>query len=410
MKTTIKVLLCALLLVGCRKKETIVLFGSVMNQEAKARVYVHDSNWLTVSGLKQIYTIRIPVEESAKDIRKTLGDLLPDGYKVNQVVTAFVYSIDTDTSKVDISLDDVHAMSLVRQQGKDLYHDYLEKQAGHFVLLPELTARVNGGFDMDDLRLLHFAAAPTKGLPKVSSIFELRMNPLQSFSSEGEPNKSIGDAVLVNMKLNKGMNTLDIYGEHFYKVMLKDQPGGGHQYCGGSERCDLGSEADHCVPPPAGPDTKGTCQKGGGCFNAVLTYAFTSFKTEMPPFDLVELYKFKDSFLMNYPKGREFVAYMYLIGRYMRMDEAALGNYLKLTIASEEAVRKIQSKEDNVIVFGKEYVDLISRFIQNHKGSGSKELEQALAILEADLRRVNGYTRGQVLQFLNEGVTGGGRG
>jgi hypothetical protein len=101
---------------------------------------------------------------------------------------------------------------------------------------------------------------------------------------------------------------------------------------------------------------------------------------------------------------------MYLIGRYMRMDEAALGNYLKLTIASEEAVRKIQSKEDNVIVFGKEYVDLISRFIQNHKGSGSKELEQALAILEADLRRVNGYTRGQVLQFLNEGVTGGGRG
>ena len=32
------------------------------------------------------------------------------------------------------------------------------------------------------------------------------------------------------------------------------------------------------------------------------------------PFDFSELFEFKDSFVMKYPKSREYLAYFYLVG------------------------------------------------------------------------------------------------
>lgn len=398
MKKIINIALCAYLLVGCSEKETLLFFGSKLEYNTPVEFKGHDTNWLAVAELDEIYHVIIASEKSAQGIRSGLAKLISEEYPVDEVVTAFIYTTNQDTTQVNITLDKAHAMGLIRQESMNFYFDYFEKQDNRFVLVPAFSGNVNAGIDIDDLRLFHFASSPGQELPLVSTIFDFRLNPSKESSTGEERNKSMGNAILMNMNYNKGMNTLDIYGERFYSAMRADDNPGG-SFCGGDRNCPSGTST--CITAPGGPDMVCDAPRdGGGCFNAVLTHATAMFSTNIPTFDLPNLYEFKDSFLMKYSKGREFISYIYLVGRYMKMDTASMNNYLDLILAGEKIINKIQGADDDSVLFDDQFVAVFSTFIQNHRNTKSKKLNQALTVLEADLNHLNGFTQKQFMNYL----------
>ena len=394
-----------LLFSGCEKKNKLSLFGTKFSSTATPKTYIHDATFLNICKLKQIYNTVIPVTGSPDEIRKILTPVLPANYPINQVITLFVYTTQTDTSKIEVALNETHAMSIVRQQGRNLYHDYLENQNGKFSLLPEFTAQVNGGFDMDDIRLFHFASSPGQTLPETSMYFEIRMEPLGDISNTGsEPNKAIGDAMLMNLRLNKGMNTLDLYGEDFIKVLARDNPPGtGDTYCGNNSACGLGSENDVCLLPAGGhiPPPKCEHPRSGCCNNVMLEAAKMSTDGKLP-FDFHDLFQFKDGFLMKYKKSREYIGYIYLVGRRMRMDIPSMLNYIEVTKTVQSVMEKMNGKDDNAVIFDDNFIKVFSTFISNHKGLKSKELDQAMDNMQKDMTSLKGYTRSQVMNYLEE--------
>ena len=394
---------CILLLNSCEPKETINFFASKIEHESLVKFYSHSPDWLSISGLDEIYYTTLKVSGSEQEIRNSLNKLVPLKYDVDQVIAVYAYSTNRDTSQVNVSISNVHALGLVRQENNDIYLDYLEKRDSTFILIPELTGKVNGGINMDDLRLFHFASTEGEDLPLISTIFEFQINSTKNYSTEIPANKSIGDAMLLNMELNKGMNTLDIYGDNFYAAMMVPVGPGGIQYCGGSEECGSGSRSDSCIKRPAGfPPADCFINEGGGCFNAVLNHELTLLSASIPKINLLDLYDFKDSFLLKYAKGRKFVAYMYLIGRYMKMDVRSMDNYLQVTIAFQEAIQKIKGKDDSIIIFDEKFVALFRTFITNHRDVKEKRMNVALANLTKDLNRLEGLNRKQFFEFLEE--------
>jgi len=395
-------LIACLLLAGCQKKETLVLFGTVMKQEALPRTYVHELAYLEVCHLDQIYNVVIPAEESAEAVRKTMSSVLPASYAVGEIITVYLFTTDTDTLKVDITIDEAHAMSIIRQQGKYLIHDYFERQDDKFVQLPEFSADVTSGFEMDDIRLLHFASSPGKQLPGASTFFEFRMKPLGEFASEGDPNVTIGDAMLMNMNLNKGMNTLDLYGTEFMRVMARDNPPDGKTFCGKNESCGPGSADDVCIMPAGGDTPKPTCHSGRkGCCNQVLLAARAMSADGKEPFDFRDLFDFKDNFLMKYSKGREYAAYFYLVGRHMKMNPDAMKNYVDATVQISHKMEKMQGTDDNAVIVDDEFINVFTIFTTNHLGSGNKELETAMRTMKSEMMTLKGATRAQVMQYLD---------
>lgn len=398
MKNRIILSLFALLIMGCSEKDTLMFFDSRIGNQSPIEFNGHDTNWLAVAELDEIYHVIIAGEQSAQAIHSSLAKLISEKYPVDEVITTFIYTTNQDTTQVNITLDKTHAMGLVRKENINYYFDYFERQDNRFVLVPELSGTVNAGIDMDDLRLFHFASSPGQELPLISTIFDFRLKPSEATRLSEERNRSMGDGLLMNMDYNKGMNTLDIYGEKFYSAMRADDNPGG-SFCGGNRNCPSGTAT--CITAPGGPDM--VCDApsdGGGCFNAVLTHAMAMLNTNIPPFDLPKLYEFKNSFLMKYPKGREFISYMYLAGRYMKMDKASMNNYLDLILEGEKLIQRIQGADDDSVLFDAQYVTVFSTFIQNHRNTKSKKLSQAMSTLEKDLNFLNGMTKKQFLNYL----------
>jgi len=389
---------------ACVERETLVLFGTELRQRARAEVFTHAPHYLHIVHLDQIYQVRIPAEESADALRRILAAQLPGGYDVSRVVSVFVYTTDTDTAQVDIGLDETHAMSVIRQQDGSLVHDYFERQGNAFVQLPELTADVTAGLDMDDVRLLHFASSPGDGLPATSTLFEFRMEPAGEFTAGDDVNTSIGDTLLMSMRLNKGLNTLDVYGSDFVKVMMRDNPvDPGKIYCGNSEACGAGSPDDSCLFPPAGPEGPARCvSSGSGCCNQVLVQARAMSEDGTVPFDFAELFDFKDGFVMSYPKTREYLAYFYLVGRHMKMDPASMKNYIDATIQISRAMKALQGSDDAAVIVDDEFISVFTTFSQNHMGTGSKDLDAAMRTMQAEMMPMRGATRAEVVRYLED--------
>lgn len=403
MKRIFSAILLVCLFAGCGEKQSFSFFGTTIEHDNSIEFIGHAKNWLQLSGLDEIYHVKIMVEKSASSAQKSLGGLLPEGYLVNDIVSAFIFSTNTDTSKVEIRLDKVHAMGIVRYQDGKFHLDYLEKSKDQFVLRPELSGNVSAGINVDDLRLFHFASTPSSALPLVSTIFDLNLKILPSKGVQAI-NRSIGDAFLMNMNLNKGMNTLDIAGELFYAAMKADDNNTGGSFCGGNRNCPLGSA--RCIEAPGGPamvcDAPSNGGGGGGCANEVLVHIAQQNVEITQPFDLVNLYEFKDSFLMKYEKGKQFIAYMYLIGRYMKSEKVYMDNYLNLIEVGQEAVMKIQASNENEVIFDEKFTAVFATFIQNHKDVKSRQVDQALSVLESDLAQIKGFTQKQFIQFLSE--------
>jgi hypothetical protein len=174
---------------------------------------------------------------------------VPDAAKLAGVVQVFVYTTVQDGSATEISIDNTHAFSILTTRGQRLRHHYFEKQSfTAFKELASFSRPLVGPFDLDDIRLLHFAKASQRGLPVKSTIYEFNSGAWGDKHWVWEKNIQLRIAVLRDPKRNWGAPTLGIYGDAVYRAIT----GADDENCSGFADCPSGKKS--CGFGPAGPD------------------------------------------------------------------------------------------------------------------------------------------------------------
>lgn len=402
MKNILIILLAAMLFGSCKESSSYTLFGHKIRKEEGIKIHKSDDRFLKVCGLGSLYDVWIPALKTDNDVRKVIAPFIPADIPLGDITTVLLYTTHSDTTNWDIQLNETPAISIFRLYNNSYYHDYLERKGEKFEVVPQFSSAIAGGMTYDDIRLMHFASSKSTSLPKSTIIYQLRLNPRELPKLTGDPDLSIGNAMLMDMKRNNGMATVDMYGEDFYKVMMLDNTGGTDGHCGNIETCALGSNG--CIMPPANElDKTHPCsEKAPGCCNHVMVAAKVQYASEKIPFDFRDMFDFRDKFIFRYELGRRYYAYFCLAGRYMRMDPAAIKNYIDAARVVNDVMKKLNGKDDSAVIFDEEFTSVFTTFVANHKGRGVKELEEAMTNMANDLARCKGFTKAQTMAMLDE--------
>ena len=119
------------------------------------------------------------------------------------------------------------------------------------------------------------------------------------------------------------------------------------------------------------------------------------------------LYDFRDNFMMNYSKGRNYINYYYALGRFMEekniINATNISQYLQFTVITCTIASKLKGGNDNEIIVTPSYKVGALQIINNLRTQAGENASVAniLNTIEADLNLYVNKTRVEILNTLN---------
>ena len=376
----------------------INIFNQKVETKSVPKVSGHDERFLEVTGLRKLsYVV---VDSLSMEVMDQISTILLPAQKEaasdNKTLFAYIYTTKSSGVEVDISKLNTHAFSIVGAGRDGIKHFYYERQSDNtFREVLSLSRKLDGLLNMDEIRMLHFAAIKGSSLPKESGIFEFSSELFKTLAFSKSPNRELMKVLLMDQTRSKGSKTVGLYGDALYSALrADDNPGTGS--CGNVALCPPGGNGSCVSDPVAGH----MCQigdgggGGGGCTAAQLPALSQTLGFDLAiPIDFRSIHSFRDEFLTNSKAGKEYVSYMYVFSQFARMDIKSLSKYAAIIGPLQASISTIMSDTDNGVVVTADLEGLAKEIINAHKGVEDRDFQNILLRMEFDLSRLAGLKR-----------------
>ena len=315
---------------------------------------------------------------------------------IEGAVQLFVFTTDDYGPATTISLDRSHAFSILTFQENQLRHHYFEKRGqSAFQEVPSLSMTIPSPFDMDDIRLLHFAAVGEHGLPLRSTIYELNSGSWAFQHWTWKKNTSLRVSILRDPTRYWGASTLGLYGDEIYLAFL----GKAGSYCGGNRDCPEGSDKT-CGTAPGGPDKVCGAVSVGGDLLVDITRELRMHTVAPVPVDFVLSRSIRKTFLERYPRGWEYISYYYIAALFAKFDMYLLDQYAEAMPHIEIGMKELLSGSGEAIIVTTALRDSLTDIIDSHRDVEDPDFQAILDAVEKVLKNYHGMTKSQLIGSL----------
>jgi hypothetical protein len=309
-----------------------------------------------------------------------------------RVVQAFVYMTGADSSAQDASLDSTRGFSLLVATEAGLEHAFYERVGDRFARVAALSGPLDGSFDSDDVRLLHFAALGERPLPARSTILQLNSGPWAQGNYPVDRNTRLRWAVLADPARSAGARTLGLYST----TLFRDIAGDDTEKCGSDDGCPTGKKS--CGYGPAGPDK--VCNvpepQGDIFVDIERALAVEDGGSSRPPIDYVLARQALDR-LETSREGRQLISGWYRLGLFFRVDTDAFAVIEEARPGVEAFLRRIVAGSDDDILVDDDLAASVKAVVQGHRTIPDENLQQLLDAVERSLPGWVGRARAELL-------------
>ncbi|MFI5893757.1 hypothetical protein ACIA5D_27005 [Actinoplanes sp. NPDC051513] len=222
--------------------------------------------------------------------------------------------------------------------------------------------------DLDDIRLLHFAAFGLGELPAQSTFYEFKADywgvehELHHFDS------SLRTALLLDAKRLGGAPTIGLNGNEVYAALLP-QPVNGGGNCGSSTSCGEGSGSCEPVPPQSSAGYYCKTGNGADAWVDVFTKAIREGLVSSDDVDFPAVRSILTDLLPRSRRGRQLMAYYYVASSCcsVRTDLSALEVYVQALPAIRKFVRELLDGSDDAAIVTDDVLIAWARIADLHR-------------------------------------------
>jgi hypothetical protein len=366
-------------MVGERNEELLRIYGTEIELGAPIVHARYERPFLAVVGIDDlIHSVVNGLSESqlALCTAALLGRAdTPDA--TGPVIQIFVYVASALDSSQEVNLDETAGFSLVMSTDSGLQHAYHERaEDGRFSLVGELSGTLEGIFDADDIRLIHFAAVGTRPLPKRSTILELNSGSWARRDFVRERNTRLRWSLLADPSRSQGARSLGLYSSTLFRMVAGEDG----ERCGSDEQCPVGKKS--CSYPPGGPEK--VCnlpEPQGDIFVDAERAVVKADPSKSHSIDFALVRAALDRLELS-EVGRRIISAWYRLGLFFRTDSEMLPLIERLLPRIQAALRTIVEGNDDDILIDDELVTLVRDVVRAHRNVADRELQHLLDEIE----------------------------
>lgn len=363
--------------------------------------YEHNPRFLEVIGVKRLrhvfYNDVRP--ERMEELTEILNGSIAPQRDLRDVIWVFMFTDGSNSGEV-VTRDSVHAVSVFTRTPHGMNHRYFERSGDSYSEVKKLGVAVSAMPDLDDIRLLHFAAFKLHKLPAESAIFEFKAG---FWGIEGLLklfDHSLRKAVLVDAQRLAGAPAIGLYGDEIYTALLRRPQDGIAGNCGNSTSCGAGSGSCEPVPPNMSAGYHCKVDSGGDPFVGVFTKAIRAGLVSSAQVDFLGMRKFLTDFLPRSQSGRALLANYYLASPTIRRDPEALEEFVRVLPVIQRWVGDVLDGPSDVVLFTDAIRDAWSRIWALHEVSRPRVSVGNAGIIDA-LAKTPWSTKADLLGILN---------
>ncbi|MDQ3565457.1 MAG: hypothetical protein M3436_15470 [Pseudomonadota bacterium] len=317
--------------------------------------------------------------------------------KLADVVQMFVFTTQKDGDPSRIPLGKTHAFSVLTARRKQLEHHYYERRNKlNFKKYVPFSGSLIGPFDMDDIRLLHFARAGDRELPAYSTVYELNSGDWGYQKGKWQKNIPLRVALLRDRNRNKGGTTLGLYGNAVYRAII----GVDGTFCGGNRDCPKGS--DSCSSAPGGPEMVCGIAAGGDVFVDWLREFERNHIAVTEPVDLRLLHDFRGRVVARVGRLANFVSAYYIAALFLKRDRNQLESYAAAVPHIQRAMRQLLRGPGSAIIVTDSLSDSLSEIVRVHRDVDNASFQRILKGLNARLKSWRNLTKRELLERVRD--------
>lgn len=344
----------------------------------------HSLPYTQIIGIDALHTCSAK-SLSRPEMGRVIAALLsraPGAGRLAGVVQVFVYTTAPEGLPQAITVDETHAFSILTARGQRLRHHYFEKHgSADYRRYAPFSQTLSGPFDLDDIRLLHFARAAKRGLPAKSTIYEFNSGAWGDRSWVSERNTLLRVAVLRDPGRSWGAHTLGIYGDAVYRAMT----GAEDENCSGFTGCPNGKKS--CGFPPGGPEQACDLPPPQGDVFVDWTRAFDDHSIDPPDRPDFDLYKsLREKFLANPSADRRAVSDYYVAALFLKQDRESVKLYAQALPHLDRALRAWLDGADPGENALKPLRAVIQQIARQHRDVRNREFQRALRSVEQSVK------------------------
>jgi hypothetical protein len=379
-----------------REKPHLRIFSKDVELTTPVTRAGHERPFAVLAGVEQLhynYARGLSRVEMARCASALIDytDWSPPGGAIVQIL---VYTTDEEGSEQAIPLAKTHGFSVVTSSTDLLTHYYFEQiPSSRFAEVRSFSMPLYGPFNLDDVRLLHFAGSRGRGLPSRSTIYEFNRG-TWPYVPGWARNTSLRVEVLRDPNRNWGAQTLGLYGSALYLALTRAEG----EFCGGNEACPRGKDSD-CGLPPGGPDMVcGALPTQGDVFVDVDRGFRQQGIHPGMAIDFALLRQVQLSLSDRGEKGRKIIGDYYVAALFMKLDRERLETYARALPHVDRFLRDIARGSDDSIIVTHELRDFVVDTVSHHRDVQNKVFQEVLDRAEAAAKWWCGKTKGQLIQ------------
>jgi hypothetical protein len=330
----------------------ITVFDDEIEVDVPCDSYRHNQRFLDVIGVTNLrhFFYRKVGWRPMEQLVGTLNSRLAPDRELRDVIWVFLFTHGDECSAEAVQMGATHAVSVFARSADGMAHRYFERVDDGFQEIAELAITVKAMPDLDDVRLLHFAAFELGRLPDESAFYEFKAEygGVEHVLQLLDP--GLRTAVLVDAQKLAGAPTVGLNGHEVYTALLQQGQGLADANCGNSESCSAGTGS--CEAVPQGMSAGYYCRTGvhGDAWVGVFTEAIRAGIVTLDECDFPAIRTLITEMLPRSPQGRELMAYYYVASTRFRHDRRALEEYVAILPAIRECVRGLLYGSDDAVV------------------------------------------------------------
>ena len=381
---------------------SVVIFDDELHLDVPCRSYRHNGRFLEVIGvtdLRHFFYKKVGFEPM-EELTRVLNSSLAPSRELRDIIWVFVFAHGVGCSDQAVPRDSIHAVSVFSRTADGMAHRYFERVGENFRELPELAVTVNAMPDLDDIRLLHFAAFDLGELPAQSAFYEFKAEYWGVEHSLHLFDSTLRTALLLDAEKLAGAPAIGLNGDEIYTALLGRPQGGGESNCGNSTSCGAGTGS--CEPVPSGLSAGYYCRTGvsGDTWVGVFTEAIQAGLVTLDEADFPAARALITEFLPRSQRGRQLMAYYYVASSNcaIRHDRRALEEYVRALPIIRRCLRELLYGPDDAIVVTEDLRAAWARIAALHQdvrlpthgrmGDAMRQLHWARLTTKADLLRM----------------------
>jgi hypothetical protein len=379
---------------------SVVILDDALDLDVPCLSYRHNGRFLEVIGVRDLrhFFYRKVGSKPMEELTKVLNSNVAPSRDLRDVIWVFVFAHGAGCSDQAVPRDSTHAVSVFSRTADGMAHRYFERVGGNFREVSKLAVTVKAMPDLDDIRLLHFAAFGLGELPAESAFYEFKAEYWGVEHLLHLSDSTLRTALLLDAEKLGGAPAIGLNGHEIYAALLRQPQDGGDANCGNSTSCGAGTGS--CEPVPPEFSAGYFCKAGvhGDAWVGVFTEAIQARLVSLDEVDFPAARSLITEFLPRSQQGRQLMSYYYAASKSVRHDRRALEEYVRALPIIRECLRELLHGPDDAIVMTEDLRAAWARIaalhqdvrlpIHNRIGDAMRQLGWARLTTKADLLRM----------------------